>query len=155
WEVAKNHGESSQWSMVAGSASSRRSAAHVGPSWQHSAAYRAQVGLSSPGDGELLVCAGSGGDRLAARKGELHDQRALERAEIVVRHDGNDGLAAAATHADRLHIVDVQSVGRFEKHLTLYHRTGLDLACRHAADAHFYPLIVAKSSLEDEEVAIG
>ena len=102
-----------------------------------------------------LVCGSAGGDWLAARKRELHDQRALQPAEIVVRHDGNDGFATVTTHTNRLYVVDIQSVGCFEQDLALNESTWLDLARRHAADAHLDSLVVTESPLENEEPAVG
>ena len=64
--------------------------------------------------------------RLRLRQRELHDQRALQRAEIVVRHQRQHGLARRrAVSGDRLHIVDVEAVVGFEQHLALDQRAAL------------------------------
>ena len=50
----------------------------------------------------------AGNHRLRLRQRELHDQRALQRAEIVVRHQRKHGLSRRrAGCGDRLHIVDI------------------------------------------------
>ena len=65
----------------------------------------------------------------ASGHGELHDQRPLKRAEIIVRHERENGLARRRTvDGDRLHIVDVEIVRGFEQNFAFDQRDRLQLS---------------------------
>ena len=102
------------------------------------------------------LAARAGHHRHRIRQRELHDQRSLERAEIIVRHQCQHRLARRrAVSGDCFHIVDVRNCHWHRAALRPRSARRVSARRRDAADAHLDALAEAESPLEHDDAAVG